>query len=345
MIRWQTTVGFKAFCLDQLDRAREQLDDEDVLNGRIAHILSDNIAELILHYQAEHIDGFHVSKKGAPRQQIERLVPIALGRDLKPKLRLAKLVGMLTDSEAAFVSINHEYRNEVYHRGLIHDRVIWDLAWHYQSFVCTLLSRVQTFGESYPLEFRVPRRLERFNLGKQDLFHSPFSGESRLREVCEAIGRKNSQPKSALGHKLSVTVMEDINQLNEAIDFVAKYDRAMKTREQVIVQSQLWSIFGAKELPKGYKLIPGAPSYASLRAAGPIDPVVALSQIIRPPVYKDLVPSWKSRGESIGLERDPLAALIKYQALRNSFQAVYESVIRNAGGLSNHLDAVRKGDA
>jgi hypothetical protein len=344
MIRWQTSVGFRAFCLDQLDCAREHLDHEDVLNGRIAHILSDNVAELILHYQAEHIDGFKWSK-GAPRQQIERLVPAALGRDLKPKLRLAKLIGMLTDSEAAFVSINHEYRNEVYHRGLIHDRVIWDLAWHYQGFVCKLLGRVKTFGETYSLEFQVPKRLERFSLDKQDLFRTPFSGESRLNEICDSISRKNSQPKNALGDKLSVTILEDIDELNGAIEFVAKYDRRMKTREQVIVQSQLWSIFGRKELPKGYKLIPGAPSLASLRAAGPIDPVVALSQIIRPPVYRDLVPSWKSRGESIALERDPLVALIKYQALRDSFQAVYESVLRGAAGLSDHMDAVRKGEA
>jgi len=143
MFRPSTSVGFKAFCLDQLEAAREQLEEEDPLRGRIAHILADNVAELIVHYQAEHIDAFKWSK-GAPREAIERLLPEALEQDLHPKLRLAKLVGMVSDIEADFIAINHRYRNEVYHRGQIHDRFIWDLAWRYQGFVCKLLARVQT---------------------------------------------------------------------------------------------------------------------------------------------------------------------------------------------------------
>lgn len=40
-----------------------------------------------------------------------------------------------------------------------------------------------------------------------------------------------------------------------------------------------------------------------------------------------------------------MKALVRYQALRDSIQAVNECVLRTAGGLSDHLDAVRKGDA
>jgi hypothetical protein len=70
MFQRPTSVGFRTFCLDQLEAAREQLEEEDPLRGRIAHILSDNVAELILHYQAENIDGFKWSKD-APREAIE----------------------------------------------------------------------------------------------------------------------------------------------------------------------------------------------------------------------------------------------------------------------------------
>jgi len=40
-----------------------------------------------------------------------------------------------------------------------------------------------------------------------------------------------------------------------------------------------------------------------------------------------------------------MKALVRYQALRDSMQTVYECVLRTAGGLSDHLDAVRKGEA
>jgi hypothetical protein len=343
MFRSQTSAAFKAFCLDQLEAAREQLEEEDSMRGRIAHILVDNVAELIVHYQAEHIDAFKWSK-GAPREAIERLLPEALEQDLQPKLRLAKLIRMISDLEAQFIAINHRYRNEVYHRGHVHDRFVWDLAWHYQGFVCNLLARVKTLGESYSFPFQFPKRLKRFNLGERDLFRVGMNG-SRLVEICEVVAKKTIQPQHSLGEKLSIAIVADIEELNEAIDFITKYDSRMRTREAVIVQSQLWSLWGSKKKIKGYKRIPGAPSYESLTAGGRMDPVVALSQIIQPPVYKDLVPNWKKKGHNIALERNPMKALIEYQALRDSIQAVYECVLRTAGGLSDHLDAVRKGEA
>jgi hypothetical protein len=339
----ETSTGFKAFCLDQLEAAREKLEEEDPMRGRIAHILADNVAELIVHYQAEHIDGFKWSK-GAPREAIERLLPEALEQDLQPKLRLAKLIRMISEQEAEFIAINHRYRNEVYHRGLVHDRFIWDLAWHYQGFVCSLLARVRTLGESFSLRSQFPKRLKRFNLDERDLFRDGMD-RSRLLEVCEAVAKKTIQPQQAFGEKLSTTIVADIEQLNEAIDFITKYDSQMRTRRDVIIQSQLWSLIGSKKKVKGYKQIPGGPSFESLTAKGGIDPIVALSQIIRPPVYEDLVPNWKRRGCNIALEKNPMKALVRYQALRDSIQAVNECVLRTAGGLSDHLDAVRKGDA
>lgn len=251
---------------------------------------------------------------------------------------------MISDLEADFIAINHRYRNEVYHRGQIHDRFIWDLAWHYQGFVCNLLTRVRTLGESFSLSFQFPKRLSRFGLNDRDLFREGMSG-TRLLEVCDGVGQKTRQPRESLGKKLSTTIVADVEELNEAIEFITKYDSRMPTREAAIIQSQLWSLFGSKKKMKGYKRIPGAPSYESLTAKGGVDPVVALSQIIQPPVHKDLIPSWKKRGQNIATERDPMKAVLKYQALRDSMQTVYECVLRMAGGLSDHLDAVRKGEA
>jgi hypothetical protein len=51
-------------------------------------------------------------------------------QDLQPKRRLAKLIRMISDLEAEFIAINHHYRNEVYHRGQVHDRFIYDQESH-----------------------------------------------------------------------------------------------------------------------------------------------------------------------------------------------------------------------
>src|SRR3981081_3352796 len=94
MFRPPTSISFKAFCLDQLEAAREQLEEEDPLRGRIAHILADSIAELIVHYQAEHIEGVKWSE-GAPREAIERLQPEALEQDLRSSVSFTYLAADL----------------------------------------------------------------------------------------------------------------------------------------------------------------------------------------------------------------------------------------------------------
>jgi hypothetical protein len=92
-------------------------------------------------------------------------------------------------------------------------------AWHYQGFVCNLLARVETLGESYSFPFQFPKRLKRFNLGERDLFRVGMN-ESRLLEICEAVAKKTIQPQHQLGEKLSIAIVADIEELNEAIDFI-----------------------------------------------------------------------------------------------------------------------------
>lgn len=94
----------------------------------------------MLHYQAEaaaRSHGFPLTRRIEKEEQRE-----LVGLHLEPKLRLARELKVLTAEESEFVVTNHYYRNEVYHRGLRHNRVIWDLAWHYHAFACALVPKI-----------------------------------------------------------------------------------------------------------------------------------------------------------------------------------------------------------
>ena len=154
--------------VEQLDRAARELSIDHPINNRLALILIDNATELILHRQCMDLlernaftsslqdqlqtvisDNSNALESG--HQHLEEVAEHVLlpkqrerakGRHFDGKIKVLKQVGDLTDAEGRFVTIAHDYRNEVYHVGLTHDHIIRAIAGRYFLLCCDLFARM-----------------------------------------------------------------------------------------------------------------------------------------------------------------------------------------------------------
>lgn len=334
-----STTGLRLTCLDQLILASEQLDQKDSANGRMAHILTDNAVELMLHYQAERT----LPDKGCYpeiRQLSKNEEADYLGRNFKPKVKLARKLGVIGDEEAEFILINHEYRNEVYHAGLRHEPVIWDLAWHYHSFACSLLPKIKMgLGHSYRLEKEVSPRLKRFVSTESELVRGDFG--AKFTAICNSVGAKVTNPKELLSTVVGQALSHDVKNVDDALNFIEKYDGKALSRNEIIVETQLWSAMFDEERRNKCTRKPCVKSVEELQRAGITDPVAILGMFLQPPITEDPIGRWQKRIVSLRAEKTALRALKKYHTLRTEMNDLCEAVFRTASGLSNHLDYLR----
>ena len=156
--------------VEQLDRAATELTTDHPINNRMALILIDNATELILHRQCSgrlESDRW-MSRLSSLRQSIaqhrssendlespedsdEPQLTLkqraqAEGKSLDGKLKVLEHLGDIIGTERRFITIAHEYRNELYHVGLSHDHIIRAIAGYYFLLCCDLFVRMKGGG-------------------------------------------------------------------------------------------------------------------------------------------------------------------------------------------------------
>jgi hypothetical protein len=322
-------------CLDQLALARQQLETREAECGRVAHILTDNAIELMLHYQAEAAArsyGFPLTRRIEKEEQRE-----LLGLHLEPKLRLARELKVLTADESEFIVTNHHYRNEVYHRGLRHNRVIWDLAWHYHAFACALVPKITAgFGTSYNPDKKVPIRLSSFGATQAAIMRT----HGGVGPIARSLTENGAAPKEKLGAVLGAAVEAEIRRFDEILEWtVANLPRSRKrTRLEVIVENQLWAaMFDPQRASKCRRHSEADTRLAKAKSTSK-DPFEWVRAVLVPPITGDPIKSWNGRARSIASEKDTIKALKKYHALRLVMDDLVEDSRSAAGALEHHLE-------
>ena len=124
--------------VEQLDRAARELSTDHAINNRIALILVDNAAELIVHHRLEfHVAHERHDRKLSPKQRL-----MAAGQHFGERVKVLRHLGDLSDVEHEFLKVAHHYRNELYHAGLRHESMIRALTFRYYRLVCVLFVRL-----------------------------------------------------------------------------------------------------------------------------------------------------------------------------------------------------------
>jgi phosphopantetheinyl transferase (holo-ACP synthase) len=138
---------FLASVLEQVDLALEHTAKGDVHNARFGLMLTDNAVELVLHQvakdKASDLKSFSFLQKEYAHQDA---LNKALGRNFDAKVKFAKIEAGLSDETAQTITTLHRYRNEVYHVGLKHERILPALSVFYFDTTCGYLSGYKPRG-------------------------------------------------------------------------------------------------------------------------------------------------------------------------------------------------------
>jgi hypothetical protein len=133
-------MRFATLIVEQLDRAATELAVDHPLNARMALILIDNAAELIIHRRCEDLVRAD-RKRGAPKLTVANRRSI-LGHHFGEKIKFLESMTAISDGERHFIGELHAHRNKLYHVGLSDDDIVRPLAVAYFQLTCVLLDRL-----------------------------------------------------------------------------------------------------------------------------------------------------------------------------------------------------------
>ncbi|MFV3406445.1 hypothetical protein ACNFIC_21215 [Pseudomonas sp. NY15463] len=198
--------------IDQLDLAIEQLKVGSPSYARFAHILVDNIVELLAHHFCEHIimqdsHGFIGAEPLYSRDQRAE----ALGQRFDKKVKFCKLAKGITQDEADAIMILHQYRNELYHSGVIHDAIAWDLAWYYHSIATELFVKLTT--SSYYIVGQELSDAVKRHIGK-DMWNFDYA------KVVSSLNSARPVKKHKLSKVLADSAVAHVESVIESLDYI-----------------------------------------------------------------------------------------------------------------------------
>lgn len=316
--------------VEQLDRAARELATDHPINNRLALILIDNAVELILHRRCrDHL----MHEKTAVRIGRARLTPkqrqMARGSFLDGKLIALRVLGDITEPERRFIAICHDYRSELYHVGLGHQDVVRAMAGRYFELCCDLFARLKpsyvSWGSNEQMSSLGQKYLEQL-LGKD---RSSFAFVE-VDKVAPLVLAKLPQTPP-LPSTLADAAQNAIDRVRDAFQFIVDENPGRMNAQEVLQHIQFYYDLSRRAEREG---IEGS----------------ALDQEHRrrwSELYREMRKSWKAtfrrlphenwrrRAKTIAGQADALAALDRYQALRNDM-AYLEDVITEA---ATDLDA------
>ena len=317
-------MRFATLIVEQLDRAATELTLDHPLNSRMALILIDNAAELIIQRRCEDLVRADW-KRRTPDLSVANRRSI-LGHHFGEKIKFLQKMAAISDDERHFLGELHGHRNTLYHVGLSYDDIIRPLAVAYFRLTCALLVRLdnKSMGWGGPNELVIAETLypyfpdataglsfpgydvERVSkLLVSRIPDDPLVLERALsahsEEFVERVKANFERIKLGLDRKS--TASETFRQLQRAADFqkLAR-ERIRKQGKEDQFQHIPYGHPAVNELAA--KLTPEwKPRYTS------------------PPFEK-----WRLRAKAIAKASDPLSSIRKFTDLRSEMEYLAEAV-------------------
>lgn len=343
--------------VEQLDRAAGELSNDHPINNRLALIMIDNATELILHRQCTDRlewdswtsglqEAVGATAKGnsseaeyelsedrvdfvmTPRQRAK-----AKGKFLDGKLKVLEDMGDLTLAERRFITVAHDYRNELYHVGLAHDDIIRAIAGHYFLLCCDLFARMgklAVFGPSFSSNDKYTDVAKRYFPMRDGLMHSFHVDNGMLAEKLRCA-RPDGIPDLAetLGgsaRKSIKAIMDDFEFLVRDNPFGFNADRMLEVAQR---QRDLTEALEREDV-NGLWVDPNYRD-SFTRVATTLE---ATWEQRHTSIPRE---KWMLRAVAVGREANPLIAMYSYQSLRNDMSYLEEAVLTATGELDNWI--------
>jgi hypothetical protein len=315
-------MRFATLIVEQFDRAATELVLDHPLNARMALILIDNAAELLIHRRCEHLVRAD-QRRGKPNLSSADRRSI-LGRFFGEKIKFLEKVAAISAAERHFIGELHTHRNALYHVGLKNDDIIRPLAVAYFRLTCALLIRLdnKTMGWGWPEEFVVAEALYPY-------FPDAAAGrqfpdyDSEL--VSKVLLARIPEDAPALEGALSAHSEASVEQVEGKFDSIElgldRKSTAIETFRQVQRDADFQRIVREGMRKKGMEdqFIPfGHPVMNELAAK--LMPAWK-------PRYKSLpFDKWRLRAKSIAKVPDPLSSIRKFTDLRSEMDYLSQAI-------------------
>ena len=288
--------------IDQLDLALDQLAIKDRNFDRFALMLIDNIVELTLHYFIQDKASENELYKNRPPKHDPGVIQEALRQNFDSKARGARKLGLFDIEMCETILYLHTFRNTTYHEGLRHEGILHSISIFYFRYACkiSILYEPRTWRSSNldKISYRTRKYIGDENLNVFTHKETHISAYERLDEVAASM-------ECDLVVDLSNDMRSTIDDIDNKISLLANDAHGYKSRNDVIIGTQAWSIAFTDE----------AQEYAkenNYNVLGLLDYVEWLSNNYDWPIKLDPIPAWKRRWFSVRSETNVHKALKKY---------------------------------
>jgi hypothetical protein len=318
-------------CIEQLDLAARQLANQEPAFARFALILTDNIIELMLYRKCENVfvqdDGYfsYGRQFGGAHLYDAATRARVLSQHFGERPRFCRRLGILTDDEMEFILHAHRYRNEVYHVGILHDDILYPIAWQYHDLACEVFERLSPLYGVWSSNDIVSDTVAR-HTGPEGI---------RIHNADEDIAAATASLKASKA-ALAPTFHERL--CEAALRRIEDFDGALYSliedghRDEAELLQELQF--------RDYITAEGSPHLAEFAALQTLEQYQAFSTRVRPgwqPRFPaSPVERWTRRAEGLRREVRPAVAMRKFQALLDEMEPLAQIAFKAAREYENY---------
>jgi hypothetical protein len=313
-------MRFATLIVEQLDRAATELAVEHPLNARLALILVDNAAELIIHRRCERL--VRTDRKSATPTLTAAKRRSILGHFFGEKIKFLEKVAALSADERHFIGELHGHRNTLYHVGLQNDDIIRTLAIAYFQLTCDLLVRFDSRSLGWPKDLVIASSLHRYFPDAAKGLHFPgFDTAHVAKELLGRIAADAPALPAALSHH-SVASVDQLEAMFDSIKLGLDQKSDPKDTFRQLQHNMDFQVLVRERM----------------RTAGKEDDFIPFGHPVLKELAEKLMPrwtpryrslpfaKWRTRAKAIGTCVDPLTTIRKFTELRGHMEYLSEAV-------------------
>lgn len=319
-------IQFLADNIDQLDLALDQLAISDRNFDRFALMLIDNVVELTLHRfgqdRASENKMWGIDQK--PKHD-PKTIKMAIGQNFDKKAKAAYRLNLFDKKNLESILCLHSFRNTSYHKGLRHEGILHSLSLFYFVNACEILKNYKPAYWSWGSNDKISHRARKY-IGEpgfsdhKNVFRNAYE---RLKSVAESMG---DSLISDLANDMEVT----IDDTDSTIDFLSSGGPEKRSRNEVVVDTQVWPFIFTDEAKKYLKEHNCEEKNFHLC-------VEWLSKNYPWPLKTDPIDSWKRRLNKIIKEKNRHNALKMYCDFMKQTEAIRTQLNESAAQLDLHI--------
>jgi len=327
-------------CIEQLDLAAIQLQQNHPSYSRFALILTDNIIELMLHKQCEvEFQNDQLWKLISPDKQkySTKLKQKVLGQQFIEKLKFVRRLGKISDDEKHFILVCHKYRNELYHSGIKHDDIIYPLAWYYHDIVCDMFPKLKmSYGYSWSSRDFITEAVKK-HAGEKGI--EILNVEESLAKTAESLKRHKPDISEPLPVFLSEAAIGRIGKVQKNLKFLVADNPQGYGEAEMIKHIQFYDFLETE------RERPDSPLSTCKDHKQFFQLVEKIKDKWQPKVGKNPISGWWQNAKDIATESNDTKGLLKFERLRANMMyfdgVVTEAAISLDGWIQEQIDIAR----